>query len=125
MAMPPPSPFDPAVITNQQEYKKSAQEHAQVSKLFSLYSQYQKVNQDLEDNKNLLQEEDDAEMLELIRSDIVELTDKATELENDIKLLLLPKDPNDEKNIFLEIRAGTGGDEAALFVGDLFRLCEC
>jgi peptide chain release factor 1 len=113
---------DPAVITNQQEYKKSAQEHAQVSKLFSLYSQYQKVNQDLEDNKNLLQGEDNAEMLELIRSDIVELTDKAAELEKDIKLLLLPKDPNDEKNIFLEIRAGTGGDEAALFVGDLFRM---
>jgi peptide chain release factor 1 len=113
---------DPAVIADQQEYKKSAQEHAQVSKLFSLYSKYQKVNQELEDNKGLLQDEDDTELLELVRSDIVDLTEKAAELEKDIKLLLLPKDPNDKKNIFLEIRAGTGGDEAALFVGDLFRM---
>ena len=113
---------DPAVISNQQEYKKTAKEHSQVSKLSSLYSKYQKVNQELSDNKSLLQDEEDAELLELVRSDIVELTEKAEELEKDIKLLLLPKDPNDEKNIFLEIRAGTGGDEAALFVGDLFRM---
>jgi peptide chain release factor 1 len=113
---------DSAVITDQQEYKKTAQEHSQVSKLFSLYSKYQKVNQELSDNKGMLQDEEDAELLELVRSDIAELTERADELEKDIKLLLLPKDPNDEKNIFLEIRAGTGGDEAALFVGDLFRM---
>jgi peptide chain release factor 1 len=113
---------DPVVIANQVEYRKSAQEHAHVSKLFSLYSQYQKVNQELTDSKNLLQDEEDPELLELVRSEIIELTEKSTELEKSIKLLLLPKDPNDEKNIFLEIRAGTGGDEAALFVGDLFRM---
>jgi peptide chain release factor 1 len=113
---------DSAVIADQQEYKKTAQEHSQVSKLFSLYSKYQKVNQELSDNKGMLQDEEDAELLELVRNDIAELTERAEELEKDIKLLLLPKDPNDEKNIFLEIRAGTGGDEAALFVGDLFRM---
>ena len=64
----------------------------------------------------------DEELLELVRSDITELTEKAEQLEKDIRLLLLPRDPNDDKNIFLEIRAGTGGDEAALFVGDLFRM---
>ena len=113
---------DSAVIADQQEYKKTAQKHSQVSKLFSLYSKYQKVNQELSDNKGMLQDEEDAELLELVRNDIAELTERAEELEKDIKLLLLPKDPNDEKNIFLEIRAGTGGDEAALFVGDLFRM---
>ena len=113
---------DSAVIADQQEYKKTAQEHSQFSKLFSLYSKYQKVNQELSDNKGMLQDEEDAELLELVRNDIAELTERAEELEKDIKLLLLPKDPNDEKNIFLEIRAGTGGDEAALFVGDLFRM---
>ena len=113
---------DPAVITNQQEYKKTSQEHSQLSKLFTLYSEYQKVNQELSDNKGLLQDEEDTELLELVRIDIAELTEKAEQLEKDIKLLLLPRDPNDEKNIFLEIRAGTGGDEAALFVGDLFRM---
>jgi peptide chain release factor 1 len=70
----------------------------------------------------MLQEEDDPELLELVNKDIEELKEKAGDIENDIKLLLLPKDPNDEKNILLEIRAGTGGDEAALFVGDLFKM---
>jgi len=113
---------DPVIITNQHKYKKTAQEHAKVARLYAMYSQYQKVNQELANNKSLLQDEEDAELLELVRSDISELTEKAKELEQGIKLLLLPKDPNDEKNIFLEIRAGTGGNEAALFVGDLFKM---
>ncbi|MGB3646952.1 MAG: peptide chain release factor 1 [Desulfobulbales bacterium] len=113
---------DPALIANQREYTKVAQEHAQVTKLAALSSRQQKVNDELAENKKMLQEEDDPELLELVNKDIEELKEKAGDIENDIKLLLLPKDPNDEKNILLEIRAGTGGDEAALFVGDLFKM---
>ena len=113
---------DAALIANQREYKKVAQEHAQITKLVALSQKFQKVEDELAENKRMLQEENDPELLELVRSDIHDLQEKAAGLENDIKLLLLPKDPNDEKNILLEIRAGTGGDEAALFVGDLFKM---
>ena len=113
---------DAALIANQREYKKVAQEHAQITKLAALTRKYRKVNDELEENRRMLHEEEDAELLELVRNDIDELQEKAAALEDDIKFLLLPKDPNDEKNILLEIRAGTGGDEAALFVGDLFKM---
>jgi peptide chain release factor 1 len=113
---------DPALIANQREYKKVAQEHAQVTKLAALCSKYEKFNNEFVESNNMLQEEDDPELLELVRNEIEELKEKSAEIEKKIKLLLLPKDPNDEKNILLEIRAGTGGDEAALFVGDLFKM---
>jgi len=113
---------DTALIANQREYKKVAQEHAQVTKLAVLTRRYMKVNDELAESKKMLQEEEDPELLELVRNEIEELKEKAIDIENDVKLLLLPKDPNDEKNILLEIRAGTGGDEAALFVGDLFKM---
>ena len=113
---------DPALIANQREYKKVAQEHAQVTKLASLCGVYRKVHEELAENNEMLHEEEDPELLELVKNDIHELKEKSDKLENDIKNLLLPKDPNDEKNILLEIRAGTGGDEAALFVGDLFKM---
>jgi peptide chain release factor 1 len=113
---------DAALIANQREYKKVAQEHAQITKLAALARKYRKVNDELAENRRMLQEEEDTELLELVHNDIAELQEKAAALEDDIKFLLLPKDPNDEKNILLEIRAGTGGDEAALFVGDLFKM---
>ncbi len=113
---------DSALIANQREYKKVAQEYAQVTKLAALCSRYRKVNEELAESKKMLQEEEDFELLELVKNEIEDLKEKSSEIENDIKQLLLPKDPNDEKNILLEIRAGTGGDEAALFVGDLFKM---
>jgi len=113
---------DSALIANQREYKKVAQEHARVTKLAALCSRDQKVKDELEENKKMLQEEEDAELLELVKNEIEDLREQAGEIENDIKHLLLPQDPNDEKNILLEIRAGTGGDEAALFVADLFKM---
>ena len=113
---------DTSLIANQREYKKVAQEHSQVTKLITLCSDYYKVHEELVENNEMLQEEEDPELLELVKHDIDELQERSTKLENDIKFLLLPKDPNDEKNILLEIRAGTGGDEAALFVGDLFKM---
>jgi peptide chain release factor 1 len=113
---------DAALIANQREYTKVAQEHAQVTKLVALSNRKQKVNDELAASKKMLQEEEDPELLELIRNEIDELQEKSADIENDLKRLLLPKDPNDDKNILLEIRAGTGGDEAALFVGDLFKM---
>jgi peptide chain release factor 1 len=109
-------------MNDQKAYQKVAREHAQLLKLYTLYRQYQQVGLDIENNKLLLQGDEDEEMQELARLEIEELKEKERVLQDDIRLLLLPKDPNDERNTFLEIRAGTGGDEAALFVGDLYRM---
>ncbi len=114
---------DPELVHNQQEYQKVVREHGQLSKLQELYTKRQRVQEDIAENKMLLKDEDeDDELKELARAELEELAAQEVQLDTDIKMLLLPKDPNDEKNIFLEIRAGTGGDEAALFVGDLFRM---
>jgi len=112
---------DPRLMADQAEYRKVAREHAHISRLHALYHAYTRVNEQLAENRILLREEDE-ELLELVRSEAEELNVKASELEKAIRLLLLPPDPNDDKNIFLEIRAGSGGDEAALFVSDLFRM---
>lgn len=114
---------DPALAHNQQDYRRLVKEHAQLSRLSDLYSDYEKVGRQITNNRLLLQDEkEDAELRDLARMELEELLARRERLENDIRLVLLPKDPNDEKNIFLEIRAGTGGDEAALFVADLFRM---
>ncbi len=113
---------DPKVISDNVLFRQVAKDHAQVSKLHEAYSIHQQVLQELEESKQMLRDEEDEEMLELAKSEVVELTGKAERLELELKLLLLPKDPNDDKNILLEIRAGTGGDEAAIFVGDLYRM---
>lgn len=114
---------DSSLISDQKKYQQVARDHAHTSKLNKLYQKYLSVNNDIAGNRELLRDEEtDSELYELAEVEIEELTTKKRELENAIRLLLLPKDPNDEKNIFLEIRAGTGGDEAALFVADLFRM---
>lgn len=113
---------DPSLMNDQQAYRKVAREHAHLLKLHDLYSQYQQVGIDMESNLQLLQGDEDAEIQELAQAEIEELKEKEVALQSEIRLLLLPKDPNDERNTFLEIRAGTGGDEAALFVGDLYRM---
>lgn len=113
---------DPKVISDNALFRQVAKDHAQVTKLHEAYSHHQQVLRELEESKQLLRDEDDEEMLELAKSEVAELTEKAERLEHELKLLLLPKDPNDDKNILLEVRAGTGGDEAAIFVGDLYRM---
>jgi len=114
---------DPELVNNQQKYQEVVRDHSRVSKLNELYGEYTRIKQDLEDNRDLIRDEaEDPELAELARAEIDELTARELDLEKQISLLLLPRDPNDEKNIFLEIRAGTGGDEAALFVADLFRM---
>lgn len=114
---------DPSLIHNQVEYQKVVKEHSHLSRLAELISSHRNLEQQIEDNRSLLQDEkEDPELRELAEIELEDLAEKFEKLKSDIQLFLLPKDPNDDKNIFLEIRAGTGGDEAALFVGDLFRM---
>jgi peptide chain release factor 1 len=114
---------DPSLVKNQQEYQKAVKEHAHLSRLAGLIRSYEELEQQIKDTRSLLQDDkEDPELRELAELELEELDDRFDRLKNDIQLFLLPKDPNDDKNIFLEIRAGTGGDEAALFAGDLFRM---
>ncbi len=114
---------DPELVNNQKEYQRVVREHSHLNKLHELHRRYRRVQADIVDNQSLMRDEsEDPELREMARGELEELAEEEQRLSDKIKILLLPKDPNDEKNIFLEIRAGTGGDEAALFVGDLFRM---
>lgn len=113
---------DPQIMKNQEHYQLLAKEHAELTPLIKTFRTYQQVEKELETNQTLLRTESDEEIRELAREEIQLLKDKLAALEDELRFLLLPKDPNDEKNILLEIRAGTGGEEAALFAADLFRM---
>jgi len=114
---------DSAIIRDQKKYQQIVREHSQTTKIQKLYAKYIGVLKQIEENSEFLDEESgDMELEQLAQAEIEELTVRKAELEDAIRIRLLPKDPNDDKNIFLEIRAGTGGDEAALFVADLFRM---
>lgn len=113
---------DPEIVKQQEQYQKYAREHAELTPLIQAYRRYQRLRQELEDDQGLLKTETDEELKELIREEIQQLRSRLTAQEEELRFLLLPKDPNDEKNILLEIRAGTGGEEAALFAADLFRM---
>jgi len=114
--------IDPEIISNTEEWQRLAKEHAEIEPIVLKYREYTKVKNTLEEDKELLKEKLDDEMRELLKEDIAENEKRVEELENELKILLLPKDPNDEKNVIVEIRAGAGGDEAGLFAGDLFRM---
>ena len=113
---------DPALPTRQEEYRAVVREHAQTARLAELHGQYEKTLAQIEDARALLHEGEDPELAALAKAELEELEAAKEALERDIRVQLLPKDPNDGKNIFLEIRAGTGGEEAALFAADLFRM---
>ena len=113
---------DPSIMANQNEWRKLCKEHAELEIIVNAYREYKKVIEDLEANKEMLQEETDKEMKEMLQEEISDLTEKEKELDHKIQILLLPKDPNDEKNVFVEIRGGAGGEEAALFASNLFRM---
>ncbi len=113
---------DPSLPSNQLEFSRVAKEHAHVTKLHNLYLSYKQTEQELADSRELLKAEEDEEMREMVRSEVAELTERLAHLEQELQVLLLPVDPNDAKNTLLEIRAGTGGDEAALFVNDLYKM---
>ena len=113
---------DPSIMANQNEWRKLCKEHAELEIIVNAYRNYKQVTEDLEANKEMLAEENDKEMREMLQEEISELTTREEELEREIQILLLPKDPNDDKNVFVEIRGGAGGDEAALFAANLFRM---
>lgn len=110
---------DPEVIANQTEWQKYMKEHAEIQDVVEKYREYKKVKQQLEDAKFML---DDPELRELAQIELDEAKENLPKLEEELKFLLIPKDPNDDKNIICEIRAGAGGEEAALFAGTLFRM---
>lgn len=112
---------DPETINNQPVWQKLIKEMGEMEPIVKAYKEYKKAKSDLTDAKELL-EEGDEEMRELAKLEIGELEEKIEQQEAELKVLLLPKDPNDEKNVILEVRAGTGGEEAALFGADLLRM---
>ena len=113
---------DPDLIRDQKKYKDVMREHSHLTALMESYEEYKKVLQGIEDSKIIITEEDDQEMKEMAREELRELEEKKPQLEDKIKMLLIPPDPLEEKNIIMEIRAGTGGDESSLFCADLFRM---
>ncbi len=115
---------DPAVYNDQKEYARLAKEHASQAELAEKAQAYLSALDDIEAAKELLHEESDAETRELLQADIAENEAKLPGLEEEIKVMLIPGDPNDEKDTIVEIRAGVGGDEAAIFAGDLFKMYE-
>ena len=112
----------PETANDQKEFRRLSKEYSDLTDIVNAYDEYIKVKAQLEENKKLLYETNDAEMKELAASEQEELQNRFDKLEAEIKELLVPKDPNDSKNAMLEIRAGTGGDEAALFAADLYRM---
>jgi peptide chain release factor 1 len=112
----------PDVINKRAEFLKLSREHSELDPLVNAWRAYQKMIKDLAQAKQMLEAESDPELREMAREEVRQLEDALIKAEQDIKVLLLPKDPNDGKNAILEIRGGTGGDEAALFAGDLYRM---
>jgi len=112
----------PELINRQDEFQKVAKEYAELGKVVDLYRRVKKLDEEIKDSQHLLAHEEDEEMKRLVKEELSRLTGEREKMEEDLRMALLPKDPNDEKNILLEIRAGTGGDEAGLFAGDLFRM---
>lgn len=112
---------DPEIVKDRQAYQKLIREHAELSKIVSVFNEYQQILQGIEESTELLQDSD-PEIKNLAREELSDLNQNKDQLEDDLRKLLLPKDPNDDKNVIVEIRAGTGGEEAALFAGDLFRM---
>lgn len=112
---------DPEVIGDQNQFRALSQEHAQLSPVVSCFSDYQSTLTAMEDAQLML-DDSDKELHEMAQEELAQSKEKQQQLEQELQRLMLPTDPNDNKNIFLEIRAGTGGDEAALFAGALFRM---
>ena len=113
---------DPDVLQNQQEYQKVARAHSELSPIVGKWREYKQVKKQLADTEEMLHERLDEDLKELAQLEFNELKDKIPGLEQELKIMLLPKDPADEKDVIVEIRAGTGGEEAALFVSDLLRM---
>jgi peptide chain release factor 1 len=113
---------DPELLADQQKYTSTARQHRELQEIVSKYHEYKSLALGVAETEEMLIAEDDAEMLALARAELTELQERRDAIEAELKVLLLPKDPNDEKNVILEIRAGTGGDEATLFAAEIMRM---
>ena len=113
---------EPDVANDQNRFRKLMKEQAELTPIVEAYKEYKACKQNIEDSLELLNEESDEEMRELAKEELNESKARVEELENELKILLLPKDPNDDKNVIVEIRAGAGGDEAALFAAEIYRM---
>src|SRR4030043_1266544 len=112
----------PGLIAKQDEFQKAAKECADLGKVVDLYRKLKKLEEEIQGSQQLLDHEEDEEMKRLAKEELSRLTQEKEKIEEGVKTALLPKDPHDEKNILLEIRAGAGGEKAGLFAGDLFRM---
>ena len=113
---------EPDVANNPERFRKLMKEQSDLTPIVDAYTEYKKCKQDIEDSLSMLEEEKDEEMREMIKETLNDSKKRVEELEQELKILLLPKDPNDDKNVIVEIRAGAGGDEAALFAAEIYRM---
>lgn len=113
---------DPDVISDTKKLREYSKEQADLSKTVEVYREYKTVTEELKEAKSMQQETMDKEMEEMVKMEIDELLERQTAIEEKLHIMLLPKDPNDDKNVIVEIRGAAGGDEAALFAGDLFKM---
>jgi len=113
---------DPKVVSNQKKFMQLSKEYKDLQKIVDAYKAYKKTLQDIDGAKKILQTEKDEDFREMAKEDLAQLEPQKEAMEEEIRLLLIPADPEDDKNAILEIRAGTGGDEASIFAGDLFRM---
>ncbi|MBO5165973.1 MAG: peptide chain release factor 1 [Lachnospiraceae bacterium] len=113
---------EPDVVNDQTRFRKLMKEQSDLTPLVEAYKEYKKCKQDIEDSLMMLEEESDEDMREMLKEELSDSKKRVEELEQQLKILLLPKDPNDDKNVIVEIRAGAGGDEAALFAAEIYRM---
>lgn len=113
---------DPKVMENQAQWQKLLKEHSELQEVVTKYREYKKAEEELNANREMLSEDLDPEMKEMVQEDNKALSERLEEIEREIQILLIPKDPNDSRNVFVEIRGGAGGDEAALFAHSLYRM---
>ncbi len=113
---------EPTVTNNQDRFRKLMKEQSDLTPIVEAYKEYKKCKADIEDSLAMLEEESDEDMRDMLKEALSDSKKRVEELEQELKILLLPKDPNDEKNVIVEIRAGAGGDEAALFAAEIYRM---
>lgn len=113
---------DPSIMNNQKEWQKLVKEHSEIEDVVVKYREYKKAQEEILDNEEMLKEELDADMKQMVQEDIKNLKESLVQIEKDLQIMLIPKDPNDKRNVFIEIRGGAGGDEAALFAHSLYRM---
>lgn len=113
---------EPGVADNQERFQKLMREQSELQPIVDTYKEYKENQQTIQDSVSMLEEESDEEMREMLKEELSDAKRRVGELENELKILLLPKDPNDSKNVIVEIRAGAGGDEAALFAAEIYRM---